>query len=206
MFPGKGEKPVSSLTSPSGNPDALSIGSSWLYSTLMVSAEPSSRTRRVMAPTASLAVRGTAMLLKVYPSRMDTPIAATDTVKHRELVSWKKTMCERPSSAHLRARPVVSSIACTSPWPCGLVCTLKASSSSGAMCPSLSKMAATFSCLISVIWPSAAPKLALSARSFSVASWVSPLVMMASGTTSLVPCLALAARWRARICSTYSCR
>src|SRR5205085_1645956 len=40
-----------------------SIGSSWLYSTLMVMAVPSGLTSRVMAPTASLALRGTVTLL-----------------------------------------------------------------------------------------------------------------------------------------------
>ena len=38
VFPGKGDSPVSgSLTSPSGETVARRIGSSWLYSTLMIS-------------------------------------------------------------------------------------------------------------------------------------------------------------------------
>jgi hypothetical protein len=41
----------------------LSIGSSWFYSTFTVMLLPSGRTRRVIAPTASFALRGTATLL-----------------------------------------------------------------------------------------------------------------------------------------------
>ena len=68
------------------------MGSSWLYSTLIVMDEPSARSSLVMAPTASLALRGTAMLFTSKRSASLTPMAAMVTVKQSALVSWKKTM------------------------------------------------------------------------------------------------------------------
>ena len=74
LSPGKGDHPLSSLTSPSGLTVARSRGSSWLYSTLMVMLLPlRSLRRRVMPPMASPALRGTHSELTSYPFLALTP-------------------------------------------------------------------------------------------------------------------------------------
>mmetsp|Transcript_13425 Transcript_13425/g.32806 ORF Transcript_13425/g.32806 Transcript_13425/m.32806 type:complete len:205 (+) Transcript_13425:1763-2377(+) len=158
MLPGKGEKPVESLESPLGCVVARSSGSSWLYSTLMVSVLPSLCLRAAMAPMASLARRGTARLFMSYPWRALTPSAAVSARNTSALVSWKKHTHLSPSLCQRLARPEECSSACTSPWPWGLVCTAHLSAGSIARCASLSVRHATFSCLISVTWPLAMPK------------------------------------------------
>ena len=146
-----------------------------------------------MPPTASFALRGTAMELTSKPWRSDTPSAACVTVKASAFVSWKKTTKRRPSAAHAAASPDDASSVCTSPCPCGLVSMTKALPASSAMCASLSTSAATFSCLTSVTWPGAMPKLPLASSSATVRACVSSDVMMTSGTRrGLAPAPAMA--------------
>ena len=122
MFPGNGEAPLSLLTSPSLLIVARRSGSSWLYSTFTVIFRPSVWVSSVMAPMASLALRGTQSELNTNPFCLDTPSAPGTTRKTSELVSWKKTTHFLPAALHLERSPLVWSSAWTSPWPWGLVC------------------------------------------------------------------------------------
>mmetsp|Transcript_23078 Transcript_23078/g.46709 ORF Transcript_23078/g.46709 Transcript_23078/m.46709 type:complete len:353 (+) Transcript_23078:357-1415(+) len=89
MFPGKGDVPVAgSATSPPLKlSDALSIGSSWLYSTLTVTLLPSSWSSLQMAPTASPGVRGTHTELRSSWWVWETPRTAGRARKMMPFVS-----------------------------------------------------------------------------------------------------------------------
>mmetsp|Transcript_10436 Transcript_10436/g.25544 ORF Transcript_10436/g.25544 Transcript_10436/m.25544 type:complete len:205 (+) Transcript_10436:819-1433(+) len=158
MLPGKGELPASLFTSPFWLMVARSSGSSWLYSTFTVICRPSVWVSCVMAPIASLALRGTHSELNTKPLSLLTPSAPGTTRNTSELVSWKNTTHFLPAADHLLSSPLVCSSACTSPWPCGLVCSVYGSAASTARCALLSSRHGTFSCLMSVTWLFLAPK------------------------------------------------
>mmetsp|Transcript_25186 Transcript_25186/g.67523 ORF Transcript_25186/g.67523 Transcript_25186/m.67523 type:complete len:260 (-) Transcript_25186:540-1319(-) len=145
---GKGEKPVASGASPA-LPEARSSASSWLYSTLITSgAAPSGRSSLQMAPAASPATRGTVTLAIERPLRSHTPSVAGIALNASAFVSWKNTTYRRPSAAKRGSKPDACSSVCTSPWPCGLVCSRKGSSPSRAKRPSLSASDGTFDCVM----------------------------------------------------------
>mmetsp|Transcript_7195 Transcript_7195/g.30649 ORF Transcript_7195/g.30649 Transcript_7195/m.30649 type:complete len:245 (+) Transcript_7195:694-1428(+) len=194
MFPGNGEPPFSSFTSPSGLIVARSKGSSWLYSTFTVILRPSRCASSAMAPMASFALRGTHSELNWKPFSLDTPRAPGTTRNTSELVSWKNTIHFFPAAAHFFRRPLVCSSACTSPWPCGLVCNAYASSFASAKCASLFVRQGTFSCLMSVTCSGDAPKNALRSSKSNVLACVSSEVMMASGISFPSPARACSAR------------
>mmetsp|Transcript_5616 Transcript_5616/g.15698 ORF Transcript_5616/g.15698 Transcript_5616/m.15698 type:complete len:255 (+) Transcript_5616:805-1569(+) len=187
-LPGNGEKPVvGSFTSPSsGEMVARSSGSSWLYSTLMVSSSPlASFTSLVMAPAASPAVRGTQMEFMSRSSERETPSAGRMELSTSALVSWKKKSHSTPAASQSLSSPCLSSRWCTSPWPCGLVSTVYASAmASDAL---LSASAGTFSCFTMVSCSAGRPKLSFSASSARVRASVSSEVMMASGSATSPP-------------------
>ena len=98
VFPGKMEFPLASTSS---FPIVAFIkGSSWLYSTLMVKDRPSLCLRLQIAPTASPGFLGIAkeftskffvlLTLKWY-NKLITPKRDGRALKHKALVSWKKT-------------------------------------------------------------------------------------------------------------------
>mmetsp|Transcript_8619 Transcript_8619/g.38023 ORF Transcript_8619/g.38023 Transcript_8619/m.38023 type:complete len:205 (+) Transcript_8619:940-1554(+) len=150
MLPGKGETPLSLLTSPSLFIVARRSGSSWLYSTFTVILRPSVWVSSVMAPIASFALRGTQSELNTNPFCLETPRAPGTTRKTSELVSWKKTTHFLPAALHLSRSPLVWSSAWTSPWPWGLVWRVYGSVSLSARCASLLVRHGTFSCLMRV--------------------------------------------------------
>mmetsp|Transcript_23096 Transcript_23096/g.46329 ORF Transcript_23096/g.46329 Transcript_23096/m.46329 type:complete len:237 (-) Transcript_23096:637-1347(-) len=187
-LPGYGEKPEASASSPA-YPAAFIRASSWLYSTLQVRVL-SLLSSLQMAPTASPGLRGTVMELTSNSSVTDTPKAAGAAWKTSPLVSWKNMRYLRPSEAHFLARPASWMSLCTSPWPWGLVCSEKALSFCATKAASLLAREGTFSCFTITTCPSAMPKLLFFFRRSTVLAWVSPLVMMASGSTqSVAPAL-----------------
>mmetsp|Transcript_19213 Transcript_19213/g.62570 ORF Transcript_19213/g.62570 Transcript_19213/m.62570 type:complete len:229 (+) Transcript_19213:1975-2661(+) len=182
MLPGYGEKPVEgSFTSPSGETVARKSGSSWLYSTLTVISRPVlAFLRRVMAPIASFALRGTASELTSSFCFTLTPRVAGTTLKMSPFVSWKKTTCPYPASAQLFASPLRCSSECTSPWPCGFIWSTYGESFSSARRASLSDRHATFSCFMRCTCSCLSPKLSFAAKTSAVAECVSSDVIIAS--------------------------
>mmetsp|Transcript_64074 Transcript_64074/g.139375 ORF Transcript_64074/g.139375 Transcript_64074/m.139375 type:complete len:213 (+) Transcript_64074:526-1164(+) len=115
MFPGYGEKPVASATSP---PVGVSFrrASSWLYSTLMVISVPFAASSSLqIPPTASPGSRGTATEFIAKLFFADTPKIAQRPLKGRGFVSWNSSNHSRPSSAHFLGRLCWCNSACTSP-------------------------------------------------------------------------------------------
>merc|ERR1719420_1248824 len=114
MFPGYGEKPELSATSPPvGVP--FSSGSSWLYSTLIVNEVLSFATSLAIPPHASPGHLGTVTEFILKPSLTETPRRLQSERKGSGFVSWKKRTCVWPASSHFFAKPVVCSKVWTSP-------------------------------------------------------------------------------------------
>mmetsp|Transcript_49342 Transcript_49342/g.138766 ORF Transcript_49342/g.138766 Transcript_49342/m.138766 type:complete len:212 (+) Transcript_49342:315-950(+) len=114
MFPGNGEKPVSSATSPPVGV-IFNNGSNWLYSTLMVNGSPSPPCNVQMPPMASFGRRGTATEFMTKSFLAETPKMAQRERKGSGFVSWKSRSHSLPSSAHFFGKPFWCSKACTSP-------------------------------------------------------------------------------------------
>eukprot|EP00659_Diplonema_papillatum_P011519 gene11518-biopygen11574 len=179
-FPGNGENPLAPGSSPLPR-DSFKRGSSWLYSTFIVSGGAPGLVNLQMEPVASPGFRGMLIEFMPRPRSTATPMRLRTFKTTRACVSCMKQTCVFPCDFHFSVSPVEYRSWCTSPCPWGFVTRLNPSPSV-ANAASFPDRAGTLPCFMRVTCPGAMPKLPFASSSCSVAACVSPEVMMARGT------------------------